>query len=148
MFGDMGHAMIMAFFGGYLVIAEKKFMEKKGSSEIFNIFFAGRYIILLMGLFSLYTGFVYNDIFSKSMNIFQSSWYINMTKAHALEIDQIDLNPSFDYAGTPYFMGVDPAWQLAKNKIIFLNSFKMKLSIIFGVIHMIFGVCVSVVNFV
>jgi V-type H+-transporting ATPase subunit a len=148
MFGDMGHAMIMAFFGGYLVIAEKKFMGKKGSSEIFNIFFAGRYIILLMGLFSLYTGFVYNDIFSKSMNIFQSSWYINMTKAHALEIDQIDLNPSFDYAGTPYFMGVDPAWQLAKNKIIFLNSFKMKLSIIFGVIHMIFGVCVSVVNFV
>ncbi len=36
---------------------------------------------------------------------------------------------------------------LATNKIIFLNSFKMKVSIIFGVVHMIFGVAMSVVNF-
>lgn len=38
-------------------------------------------------------------------------------------------------------------FQLATgNKIVFLNSFKLKLSIIFGVIHMIFGVCLSVFN--
>lgn len=39
-------------------------------------------------------------------------------------------------------------WQLSDNKIIFLNSFKMKLSIIFGVAHMIFGVCMGVINMV
>mgnify|MGYP005983756495 CR=1 FL=1 len=148
MFGDLGHAIIMACFGGYLVLAEKKIQRKKITSEIFSIFFAGRYIILLMGFFSMYTGFVYNDIFSKSMNIFGSSWFVNLNEEEALETDELSLDPRFDYEGTPYFIGLDPAWQLAKNKIIFLNSFKMKLSIIIGVIHMIFGVCVSVVNFV
>lgn len=38
-------------------------------------------------------------------------------------------------------------FQFATNNIIFLNSFKMKLSIIFGVLHMAFGVTMSVVNF-
>jgi V-type H+-transporting ATPase subunit a len=112
MFGDVGHAIVLVCFGGYLVIAEKKFMGKKSSSEIFNIFFAGRYIILLMGIFSMYTGFVYNDIFSKSMNIFGTRWSVNMNKSQALENELVDLNPSFDYAGTPYFIGVDPVWQV------------------------------------
>lgn len=53
-----------------------------------------------------------------------------------------------DTTRDPYPFGLDPTWQLATNKIIFLNSFKMKLSIIFGVIHMIFGVCMSVVNMI
>jgi len=42
---------------------------------------------------------------------------------------------------------LDPIGQLGANKIIFLNSYKMKLSIIFGILHMIFGICMSVVNF-
>ena len=37
-------------------------------------------------------------------------------------------------------------WQVAVNKLTFTNSFKMKLSIVFGVIHMMFGVCLSFFN--
>jgi len=37
-------------------------------------------------------------------------------------------------------------WQVAVNKLTFTNSFKMKLSVVFGVAHMMFGVCLSFFN--
>ncbi|CAG9773066.1 unnamed protein product [Ceutorhynchus assimilis] len=156
MFGDCGHAVVMAAFGLWMILSERKIAAQKGKSEIFNIFFGGRYIILLMGIFSFYTGFVYNDIFSKSVNIFGSAWRINATTlppnftVHT-ESDhtyEVQLNPRENYLGSPYFIGLDPAWQVSKNKIIFLNSFKMKLSIIIAVVHMIFGVSVSTFNLI
>ncbi|XP_066146363.1 V-type proton ATPase 116 kDa subunit a 1 [Euwallacea fornicatus] len=154
MFGDSGHAVIMAAFGLWLIISEKKIAAQKGKSEIFNIFFGGRYIILLMGLFSFYTGLVYNDVFSKSLNIFGSSWYINPNTLEGNFSDDSDLStefeliPNHNYVGNPYFLGLDPAWQVATNKIIFLNSFKMKLSIVIAVVHMLFGVTVSTFNYI
>ncbi|KAL0882235.1 hypothetical protein ABMA27_000773 [Loxostege sticticalis] len=147
MFGDLGHGMIMALFGAWMVIKEVSLSAKKSNNEIWNIFFAGRYIILLMGCFSMYTGIVYNDIFSKSMNIFGSQWFIPYDNDTLVHNAALTLNPRTAYTNTPYFIGIDPVWQTADNKIIFLNSYKMKLSIIFGVVHMIFGVCMSVVNY-
>lgn len=148
MFGDCGHGAIMLAFGAYLVICERQLQAKKIDSEVFNIFFAGRYIILLMGMFSIYTGIIYNDLFSKSFNLFGSSWTTNYKESTIMEFPELTLDPKTDYDQKPYFMGLDPVWQLAENKIIFLNSYKMKLSIIFGVLHMIFGVCLSVANHV
>jgi len=148
MFGDAGHGIIMLTFGAYMVIWEKKLQTKKIDSEIWNIFFAGRYIILLMGIFSIYTGIIYNDVFSKSLNIFGSSWEVGYNESTVLTNEALELDPKHLFSGNPYPLGLDPVWQLAENKIIFLNSYKMKLSIIFGVIHMIFGVCMSVVNHV
>lgn len=148
MFGDLGHGFIMTLVAALMVIWEKPLgiTSKKLNSEIFTIFFGGRYIILLMGLFSMYTGIIYNDVFSKSMNFFGSSWSINFNETVIMRDNLLDLDPKDDMGNSVYPVGLDPVWQLGTNKIIFLNSYKMRLSIIFGVVHMIFGVCMSTIN--
>ena len=149
MFGDLGHGIIMFLFGLWMCTCEKSLSAKRSKNEVWNIFFGGRYIILLMGIFSMYTGFIYNDVFSKSMNIFGSSWKINYNVSTVMSNPELELNPASSdlIADSVYIIGLDPVWQIASNKIIFLNSYKMKLSIIFGVVHMIFGVTMSIVNF-
>lgn len=147
MFGDLGHGLILFLFGVWMVSNEKKLGNKKSDNEIWNIFFGGRYIIMLMGLFSMYTGFIYNDVFSKSMNIFGSKWENMYNQSTVQSNDNLQMDPKTDTFGA-YPMGLDPIWQLGTNKIIFLNGVKMKLSIILGVLHMIFGVCMSIFNFV
>lgn len=149
MFGDLGHGAIMAAFGLWMILKEKPLAAKKSDNEIWNIFFGGRYIIFLMGVFSMYTGFIYNDIFSKSLNIFGSRWKINYNASTVSSNHVLQLDPKGDdYLQSPYPFGMDPVWQVAPlNKIIFQNAYKMKISIIFGVIHMIFGVSMSLQNY-
>ncbi|XP_058795472.1 V-type proton ATPase 116 kDa subunit a 1 isoform X2 [Phymastichus coffea] len=149
MFGDFGHGLLMFLFGLWMIIKEKPLAARKSDNEIWNIFFGGRYIIFLMGAFSMYTGLIYNDIFSKSLNIFGSHWTIppsNYSGKNMWLNTPMTLDPSWSYKQDPYPFGMDPIWQLASNKIIFLNSYKMKISIIFGVIHMLFGVIVGYFN--
>lgn len=63
-------------------------------------------------------------------------------------LQDLMLDPASDaYSKTPYPFGMDPVWQVAENKIIFQNAYKMKISIIFGVFHMLFGVLLSLWNF-
>jgi len=154
MFGDAGHGVIMFLFALWMVLQEDKLEKKKGNNEIFDIFFGGRYIILSMGILSTYTGLMYNDIFSKSLNIFGSHWSAhnltfeasNSTPLNLGKTVMLDPSNRAMYTGEAYPFGVDPVWQSATNKIAFLNTYKMKISLIFGVIHMSFGVMVSLWN--
>ncbi|XP_063706594.1 V-type proton ATPase 116 kDa subunit a 1 isoform X3 [Culicoides brevitarsis] len=147
MFGDLGHGAIMMLFGLWMILKEKPLQAQNNQNEIWKIFFGGRYIIFLMGCFSMYTGLIYNDIFSKSLNLFGSRWKINLDNSTVMSNHIFQLDPKDQYVGTPYPFGMDPVWQVAPlNKIIFQNGYKMKISIIFGVIHMIFGVVVGYFN--
>uniref|UniRef100_A0AC35FND2 V-type proton ATPase subunit a n=1 Tax=Panagrolaimus sp. PS1159 TaxID=55785 RepID=A0AC35FND2_9BILA len=154
MFGDMGHGLIMMLFGIFLVMREKQLEAARIKDEIFQTFFGGRYVIFLMGCFSIYTGFIYNDAFSKSFNLFGSAWVNPYPKGNLTQwsIDtpekQMFLNPDHSYFGGPYPIGVDPAWNLAEtNKLNFLNSMKMKASVIIGISQMVFGVILSYHNY-
>ncbi|KAJ8251238.1 hypothetical protein GJAV_G00218830 [Gymnothorax javanicus] len=156
MFGDMGHGLLMTLFALYLVLRENRLLAQKNDNEMFNMIFAGRYIILLMGIFSVYTGIIYNDCFSKSLNVFGSGWSVrpmfgtgegNWSEAVLNTTKFLQLNPAVEGVfNGPYPVGIDPIWNLASNKLTFLNSFKMKMSIILGVVHMLFGVTVGLFN--
>uniref|UniRef100_A0A8D0AB07 V-type proton ATPase subunit a n=1 Tax=Sander lucioperca TaxID=283035 RepID=A0A8D0AB07_SANLU len=151
MFGDMGHGLLMTCIALYLVIRESRLVAQKSDNEMFNMVFAGRYIILLMGMFSVYTGIIYNDCFSKSLNMFGSGWSVRPmfeTQRHCRkELCVLQLDPAVPGVfNGPYPLGIDPIWNLATNKLTFLNSFKMKMSVILGVIHMLFGVSLSLFN--
>ncbi|KAK5910222.1 hypothetical protein CesoFtcFv8_004076 [Champsocephalus esox] len=154
MFGDLGHGAIMALFALWMVLYENNRKLKNTRNEIWNTFFEGRYIILMMGLFSIYTGLIYNDCFSKSLNIFGSGWSVKaMFTEGVWKIADIrgnrfltlDPNVTGVFTG-PYPLGIDPIWNLASNRLTFLNSYKMKMSVILGIIHMSFGVILSTYN--
>ncbi|XP_028267800.1 V-type proton ATPase 116 kDa subunit a isoform X2 [Parambassis ranga] len=157
MFGDLGHGLLMTCAALYLVLRESRLMAQKNDNEMFSMVFAGRYIILLMGIFSVYTGIIYNDCFSKSLNLFGSGWSVkpmfipqkggNWTFDTLKGNPVLQLDPVVDGVfNGPYPIGIDPIWNVATNKLTFLNSFKMKMSVILGVIHMIFGVTLSLFN--
>uniref|UniRef100_A0A8C1ZEW8 V-type proton ATPase subunit a n=1 Tax=Cyprinus carpio TaxID=7962 RepID=A0A8C1ZEW8_CYPCA len=154
MFGDLGHGIIMALFALWMVLYENDRKLKKTRNEIWNIFFEGRYIILLMGIFSVYTGLIYNDCFSKSLNLFGSGWNVRAMYDHggwnehtvrSNSFLALDPNVTGVFNG-PYPLGIDPIWNLASNRLTFLNSYKMKMSVIVGIIHMTFGVVLGVFN--
>uniref|UniRef100_A0A672RCJ5 V-type proton ATPase subunit a n=1 Tax=Sinocyclocheilus grahami TaxID=75366 RepID=A0A672RCJ5_SINGR len=151
MFGDVGHGLLMTLAALWMVLEEKDPKLRKNTNEIWQMMFGGRYLILLMGLFSIYTGAIYNECFSRGLSTFSSGWhvrpnaeYYNWTNNRYLSLDP---NVTGVFTG-PYPFGIDPIWGLANNHLTFLNSYKMKMSVIIGVIHMTFGVCLSVFNYI
>ncbi|XP_067397458.1 V-type proton ATPase 116 kDa subunit a 1 isoform X2 [Emydura macquarii macquarii] len=154
MFGDFGHGILMTLIAVWMVVRESRILSQKNDNEMFNTIFSGRYIILLMGVFSIYTGLIYNDCFSKALNMFGSSWSVrpmflraNWTEDLLRNTPVLQLDPAVNGVfGGPYPFGIDPIWNIASNKLTFLNSFKMKMSVILGIIHMLFGVTLSLLN--
>uniref|UniRef100_A0A8C1MVM4 V-type proton ATPase subunit a n=1 Tax=Cyprinus carpio TaxID=7962 RepID=A0A8C1MVM4_CYPCA len=156
MFGDVGHGLLMTLAALWMILEERDPKMRNNTNEIWRMLFGGRYLILLMGLFSIYTGAVYNECFSKGLSPLSSGWHLKPMMQHYNWSDEtlrsnqyltLDPNVTGVFQG-PYLFGIDPIWSLANNHLTFLNSYKMKMSVIIGVIHMTFGVCLSFFNYI
>lgn len=60
----------------------------------------------------MYTGLIYNDVFSKSFNIFGSKWRNVYDNSTLMNNKMLELDPKTAYEGIPYPFGMDPAWQV------------------------------------
>lgn len=147
MFGDIGHGMLMASFALYVVLNEKR-IGARGSrlNEFMKMVYQGRYLLLLMGIFSIFTGFIYNEFFAIPLDLFGSRWQFTSESAMACGIDNCDVPAKVMPPLAPYPFGFDPVWKGSTTGLVFFNSYKMKLSIILGVSQMLLGLWLSKVN--
>ncbi|KAI3446157.1 hypothetical protein Pfo_002822 [Paulownia fortunei] len=140
MFGDWGHGICLLLATLYFIIREKKLSSQK-LGDIMEMTFGGRYVILLMALFSIYTGLIYNEFFSVPFELFARSAYVCRDPA-CRDATTVGLIKARD----TYPFGVDPAWHGSRSELPFLNSLKMKMSILLGVAQMNLGIILSYFN--
>lgn len=138
MFGDGGHAILLLLAAITMCLIYPK-LKGKPMNEIFDLLFFGRYLLVLMGVFSIYTGLIYNDFFSISLPFFDNSY-------HTPDGARCVYNKPCVKDSSTYPFGVDYIWRRADNELFLSNSLKMKLSIVFGVVQMEAGIVMSLFN--
>ncbi|KAL4650092.1 hypothetical protein ACB092_01G061700 [Castanea dentata] len=140
MFGDWGHGICLLLATLYFIIREKKLSSQK-LGDIIEMTFGGRYVILMMALFSIYTGLIYNEFFSVPFELFGPSAYgcRDPSCSDAYTVGLIKVRNTYPF-------GVDPKWHGTRSELPFLNSLKMKMSILLGVAQMNLGIILSYFN--
>lgn len=144
MYGDIGHGMFLFCAGLYLLWNEKA-NDKAKLGEMTAGLHTGRYMITMMGFFAVYAGFIYNDMFSLGLNLFGSRWQF-LENNPVQEGDVATMTSDYGNPASVYPFGLDPVWHVASNELLFFNSFKMKLSVILGIIQMFSGTMLKGAN--
>lgn len=132
MFGDIGHGGVLFLFGIFLCFKNEALREAKSPLKPL---LEARYLLLVLGFFAFYCGFIYNDFFSIPFDLF-GSCYKRIEGEEAAERHEDCVYP----------FGLDPKWYIASNELSFFNSLKMKMAVIIGVAQMSFGVFLKAIN--
>jgi V-type H+-transporting ATPase subunit a len=143
MYGDIFHGSVLLIGAIYMLLWEEDFIYQRKigkMGEIFSMAFGGRYLVLLMGIFAIFCGSVYNDCASIPLNVYGSKWQYNNGNGTGTV-------PGYVMSGKePYPWGLDPEWSHKANSLQFVNSMKMKFSVVVGVIQMTFGIILGLTN--
>ena len=131
MFGDIFAGTLLLIAGLYAVWAP----QTPGSfaAQIAP----GRHFLLLMGIFSVFCGVIYNDFTSVSVYLFGDSCW---------ELPAAGATTAIAKPDCVYPIGVDPVWYMSTNEILFINSVKMKIALILGVLQMTLGIIMKGFN--
>ncbi|KAL2927239.1 V-type proton ATPase subunit a2 [Bienertia sinuspersici] len=130
MFGDWGHGICILLATLYLVFREKKLSSQK-LGDIMDMMFGGRYVILMMAIFSIYTGIIYNEFFSVPFELFGKSAY--ECRDPSCKDATVD---GLVKVREAYPFGLDPVWHGSRSEfqfipqLIFLNSLFGYLSVL------------------
>ena len=141
MFGDAGHALMLLIVSVAMCILYPK-MKGKPMNEIVDLLMSGRYLLVLMAIFSIYTGSIYNDFFSIGISFFDTCYSKdggNEECVYGESCRKSDTNCVYPF-------GIDTIWRRSDNDLYLSNSLKMKLSIVFGVVQMEVGIVLSLFN--
>lgn len=138
MFGDIGHGAVLFLVGAVLCFLADFIRKKAPAMEgILCI----RYLFLLMGIFACFAGVIYNDFMAIPLYLFDSCYTMEEIhmESHHIESHRVSADNSIPMivkqkVDCVYPVGIDPAWHLGANELAFLNSLKMKLSVILGVL--------------
>jgi V-type H+-transporting ATPase subunit a len=126
MFGDIGHGSILLLLGVFACAQGDKL-------NIPELNYA-KYLLIAMGIAAVYAGFMYSEFFSIGVNLFGTSFTCS----------EASCSMGSDYGAYPF--GLDPSWAEADNMLVFVNSMKMKLSVLFGVAQMLLGISLKFLN--
>ena len=137
MFGDIGHSLFIFCFSIYLLINNKTL--SKSTNSMIQTLAQARYFLLLMSIFSFYCGLLYNDFLSVPL-YFNSCYHKSEIKE-----DKEEKLLTKDKE-CKYKFGLDPVWMISNNELAFINSLKMKFSVIIGVFQMTLGIVLKGIN--
>ena len=142
-FGDIMHGSILFIFASYLCI-----FKFKPDTTIHTYLYPARYLFLLMGLFSVFNGLIYNEYASFTTNIFGQSCYSlqkTAVKGNTFLAER-ETSPVTHEQECVYPFGIDPIWYRSTQTITFMNSLKMKIAVILGVSQMTIGIVIKGMN--
>jgi V-type H+-transporting ATPase subunit a len=136
MFGDIGHAFFYVLAALAVLFADP-ILKKKGVDlgEMGETVFGMKWLLVIASVAAMYCGFVYNECFGLPIRMTESAWIASGDGWVKKE-------------GYVYPFGMDPEWFFKDNELIFLNSFKMKLSVVMGMCQMVFGMCLQLIKHV
>ena len=137
MYGDIGHGLMLLIFAIYLCLYNNSLTK----TALKPILFA-RYFLLLMGFFATFCGLLYNDFLSVPFDF--GTCYDLKGKANGDYIERKKIDNEGNYC--KYKFGLDPVWYTASNELAFVNSLKMKISVILGVFQMVIGIILKGAN--